>query len=101
MAALLITEGTVVAPRRVAVADILVRDGKIARVGKVAAQAEAFSARGLLVLPGAIDAHVHLALPVAGTQSTDGWASGTRAAAAGGVTTVVDFTLGSPDVPLP
>lgn len=48
-------------------------------------------ARGLLVLPGLIDPHVHLALGVGDTQTADGFVGGTRAAAFGGVTTVIDF----------
>ena len=54
-------------------------------------------ARGLLVFPGLIDAHTHMALPVAGTRSSDDFLSGSRAAAAGGVTTIVDFTVGAAD----
>lgn len=48
-----------------------------------------------------IDAHVHFALPVAGTTSADDFLSGSRAALAGGVTTFVDFTVGRADLPLP
>ncbi len=100
MAELLIAGGTVVTPRRVGAASVLVRDGRIVRVGKIGRRGETVSARGLLVLPGAIDAHVHFDLPVAGTRSADDFTSGTLAAAAGGVTTVVDFTIGSAEVPL-
>ncbi len=96
-----IVDGLVVTPRGTGTASVVVRDGRIARVGKARAAGEVVSARGLLVLPGAIDPHVHLDLPVAGTRSADDWRSGTLAAAAGGVTTVVDFTVGSPEVPLP
>jgi len=91
----------VVTPRRVGEGDVLVRDGRIARVGKLRARGKAVSAHGLIILPGAVDAHVHFALPVSGTRSADDFATGTQAAAAGGVTTVVDFTLGSSNIPLP
>lgn len=91
----------VVTPRGTRMADVVVREGRIARVGKVRAVGEVVAARYLVVLPGAVDAHVHLALPVGGTRSADDWRSGTLAAAAGGVTTVVDFTVGSPEVSLP
>lgn len=101
MNALAIAGGTVVTPRRIGKADVLVQGEKIARIGKVGRGIRRASARGLLVLPGAVDAHVHLDLPVAGTRSADGWRSGTLAAAAGGVTTVIDFTVGSAEVPLP
>lgn len=101
MSELRIVGGTVVTPRGARMTDVVVRDGRIARVGKARAGGRAVSARGLVVLPGAVDAHVHLDLPVAGIRSADDFASGTLAAAAGGVTTVVDFTLGSPEVSLP
>lgn len=101
MAELVLRGGTVVTPRRAGEGNVLVRDGRIVRIGKLRPRGEAVSARGLLVLPGAIDPHVHLDLPVAGTRSADDWRTGTLAAAAGGVTTVIDFTLGSPEVPLP
>jgi dihydropyrimidinase len=101
MAALLITEGTVVTSRRDGEADVLIRDGKIVRVGKARAVGEVVSAHGLLVLPGAVDAHVHLSLPVAGTRSADDFAIGTLAAAAGGVTTILDFTVGTPEKTIP
>ncbi len=96
----MIAGGTVVSPRGTRETDIVIRDGRITRLGKAHARGRSVSAHGLLVLPGAIDAHVHLDLPVADTRSADDWRSGTLAAAAGGVTTVVDFTIGSAEVPL-
>ena len=48
-------------------------------------------ARGRLVIPGGIDPHTHMELPVAGTVSRDTFESGTRAAAFGGTTTIIDF----------
>lgn len=101
MEELRIVGGRVVTKRGVREADLLIRDGLIARVGKVRAVGQAVLARGLVVLPGAIDAHVHLALPVAGTRSADDFQTGTLAAAAGGVTTIIDFTVGGPEVSLP
>ena len=50
-------------------------------------------ASGLLVLPGGIDAHTHLDMPFGGTTSADDFESGTRAAAIGGTTTIVDFAI--------
>ncbi len=97
---LVIKGARVVTPEGVGEADVLVRDGVIAGIGEFNGD-EVISARGLLLLPGAIDAHVHLALPVAGTRSADDFESGTLAAAAGGVTTIIDFTLGAPDKSLP
>jgi len=102
MGDLLIRGGEVVTARKTGVASVYVKDGKIARVGKFTKVAgEVVEASGLLVLPGVIDAHVHFALPVAGTRSADDFASGSLAAAAGGVTCFIDFTLGSPETSLP
>ncbi len=93
--------GTVVTSRKVGKADVLLRDGRVVRVGSGIRGGQAFSARGLVVLPGVVDAHVHLELPVGGTRSADDFLTGTRAAAAGGVTTVVDFTVGAQNLSLP
>lgn len=73
-------------------ANLGVRDGRITTVtqDKVRA-AEIVDARGLVVLPGIIDSHVHFALGVGASMTDDGFAAGSRAAAYGGVTTVVDF----------
>ncbi len=101
MGELRIRGGTVVTPKGPRRADLLVRDGRIVRVGRVPPGGRSWSAHGRIVFPGVIDAHVHLSLPVAGTRSADDFLSGTRAAAAGGVTTVVDFTLGAPETTLP
>ena len=100
MSELAIRGAKVVTPRGVREADVLIREGKIVRVGRVHRPGKVFSARGLVLLPGAIDAHVHLALPVAGTRSADDFESGTLAAAAGGVTTIVDFTVGRAELSL-
>lgn len=76
------------------VADIGIRDGKIQQVGRnlpASSGAEEIDAEGMYVMPGGIDVHVHLELPFCGTVSNDDFVTGTRAAAAGGVTTVIDF----------
>jgi allantoinase len=75
--------------------DILIRDGKISALvepGASDAQRE-IDAGGLLALPGVVDAHVHFNEP--GRTDWEGWASGSRAAAAGGTTTVLDMPLNS------
>lgn len=56
---------------------------------------EVIDATGLLVIPGAIDPHVHLEMPFMGTFSSDNYETGTRAALFGGTTTVIDFILQS------
>ncbi|HIE48012.1 TPA: hypothetical protein EYP84_03875, partial [Candidatus Bipolaricaulota bacterium] len=91
---LVIAGAKLVTPQGVRETDVLIREGRIARLGRAHRPRAAFSAQGLILLPGAIDAHVHLALPVAGTRSADDFATGTLAAAAGGVTTLIDFAYG-------
>jgi len=75
--------------------DILVRDGRIkALVEPGASSAEReIDARGLIALPGLVDAHVHFNEP--GRTDWEGWSTGSRAAAAGGTTTVLDMPLNS------
>ena len=91
---LVIAGGTVVTAADSYAADIGIRDGRIAQIGTGLTGAERIDAAGLLVLPGGIDAHVHLDQPTAdGTVMADGFASGTRSAAAGGNTTVLPFAL--------
>ena len=90
MAKLLIKNGRVVDPatRHDEIADVLIEEGKIAAVGPnlAAAGAETFDASGLVVAPGFIDMHVHLREP--GFEHSETIESGSRAAAAGGFTTV-------------
>lgn len=93
---LLIKNGTIVTATEKFKADIAVTDGKITAIGaniKGCEGAKIVDASGKLVLPGAIDAHTHLAMPFGGTISSDDYFSGTRAAACGGTTTVFDFVL--------
>ena len=93
---LLIKNGTVVNGSERFKADISVKDGKIVQIGADLAPsdgAKVVDAAGKLVLPGAIDAHTHLAMPFGGTISSDDYFAGTRAAACGGTTTVFDFVL--------
>ena len=70
-----------------------VEGGKIASISPnlVPSGAEVYDAEGKIVIPGGIDAHTHMELPVTGTTSADDFYSGTVAAACGGVTTIVDF----------
>lgn len=87
--------GTIVTAYEKYIADIGIKDGKIAVIGAdipSSENTEIIDATGKLVMPGMIDAHVHLSLPFGGTVSADTWQTGTRAAAAGGITTVVDFS---------
>lgn len=91
---------------------LLAVDGRIAALlpaGLAAADADALAARhravqvdggGLWLVPGGVDPHVHFALPVAGTVTADDFASGSRAAAAGGTTTFLDFVTPAPGASL-
>ena len=93
---LLIKNGTVVNGSESFKADVAVENGKITQIGTDIAptdNSKVVDASGKLVLPGAIDAHTHLAMPFGGTISSDDYFAGTRAAACGGTTTVFDFVL--------
>jgi allantoinase len=86
----------VVLPEGVRPAAILVRDGRIIRVGAYHEQAPAIpvlDAGPLVIMPGLVDTHVHVNEP--GRTAWEGFETGTKAAAAGGVTTVVDMPLNS------
>jgi dihydropyrimidinase len=76
-------------------ADVGVRGGRIVAVAeKLTDGARAIDASGLLVMPGGIDSHVHLAQPSGpGVKMADGFETGTRSAVAGGNTTVLPFAL--------
>ncbi|MCL2009783.1 MAG: dihydropyrimidinase [Synergistaceae bacterium] len=88
--------GTIVTQDDVFEGDLAILGEKIAAVGRELSADKILDVSGMVVLPGAIDPHVHMALPVqGGERSCDDFASGTMAAASGGVTTIIDFTVGS------
>ena len=90
----IIRGGTVVTAADTAVADVLVDGEEIAAVGTLGdVDAEVIDATGCFVLPGLIDNHTHMAMPFGGTHSIDDYDTGTRAAAAGGTTCIVDFVI--------
>jgi dihydropyrimidinase len=90
----LIRGGTVVTASHSSVADVLVDGEEIAAVGSLGdVDAEVVDASGCFVLPGLIDNHTHMAMPFGGTRSIDDYDTGTRAAAAGGTTCIVDFVI--------
>ena len=93
---LLVKNGRVVTAEGVDTADVAVKDGRVAallapHVREGVRAARVLDAEGKLVLPGAIDVHAHLNDP--GFTWREDFAHGTAAAAAGGVTTVVDMPL--------
>ncbi len=96
MATVLIQNGTIVNADATANADLLIEGTTIKeiRAGIPASSADkVVDARGLLLMPGGIDAHTHLDMPFGGSQSADDFLTGTRAAAIGGTTTIVDFAI--------
>ncbi len=94
----LIKNGTVITAEITRKADILVEDEFIRRIDEYIEDDEAtiVDASGLLVLPGGVDPHVHLELPMAGTISADDHYTGGKAAAFGGTTTMIDFVSQEP-----
>ncbi len=98
-ATLLIRGGTLVTPEDTFEADLLIQGERIKAIGHglpVARDTVVVDAEGCYVLPGVIDAHTHIALDTGIYQTPDDWFVGTRAAACGGVTTVVDFATQFP-----
>jgi dihydropyrimidinase len=82
-------------------ADVAISRGLISAVAPGLTGERTIDAAGKLVFPGVIDAHTHMALPVAGTRSGDDFHSGTVAAACGGVTAIIDFTVGTQETSIP
>jgi dihydropyrimidinase len=91
----LISGGTVVTADDEFRGDVLIEGETISAVGGVRAPegARVIDASGCFVLPGLIDNHTHLSMPFMGMMSSDDYDTGTRAAAAGGVTCLVDFAI--------
>jgi dihydropyrimidinase len=103
MSTILITGGTVVNATGTAQADVLVDGESIAAVLAPGSQLlgvdlagsvdRVIDATGRLVIPGGIDAHTHMELPFGGTNASDTFETGTRAAAWGGTTSIIDFAV--------
>jgi dihydropyrimidinase len=96
----LITNGTIVTADASYEADVLLDGETIAQIGRDLAAAgvtadDTIDAAGKWVIPGAIDVHTHMELPFGGTFAKDTFETGTRAAAFGGTTMVVDFAVQS------
>src|ERR1700685_1461022 len=92
----IIINGSVVTATDTCVADVAIADGKIAALGKDFPRENAtqvVDASGKYVFPGGIDVHTHLDMPFGGTTSADDFETGTRAAAFGGTTTLIDFAI--------
>jgi len=96
---LLIRGGTLVTPDGCFPGDVAIEDESIVAVGAGLRMEESYSvldARGCIVLPGLIDCHTHIALNTGLYQTADDWEIGTRTAACGGITTVVDYATQLP-----
>ena len=93
----LIKGGTIVNADATTTADVLVDGERIALIGAdLEVQADrTVDATGKWVIPGAIDVHTHMELPFGGTFAKDTFETGTRAAAFGGTTTIIDFAVQS------
>jgi dihydropyrimidinase len=97
---LVVEGGQVVTPEGVVAAEVVVAGEQVAglvapgRAGELAGPGTTrLDARGMLVLPGGVDVHTHLDMPLGELRSADSFASGTEAAVVGGTTTVVDFCV--------
>jgi dihydropyrimidinase len=94
---LLVRGGTIVSESAAMPGDLLIKGERVAARGAPGAFAamavdEVLDASGKMVLPGLIDPHLHLNSPFMGTISLHDYANGSRAAAYGGVTTIIDFS---------
>ncbi|HXQ97003.1 MAG TPA: amidohydrolase family protein, partial [Candidatus Limnocylindrales bacterium] len=93
---MLIRNGTVVTSKDSRPATIRIEGEHIKELGpnlKAAAGEQIIDATGMLVFPGGIDVHTHLDMPFGGTTSSDDFETGTKAAAFGGTTTLIDFAI--------
>lgn len=102
MGRMIVQNGLVVSETAVTKADVVIEGEQIAGVvrgARVEEGDEVIDATGMLVLPGIVDAHTHIKLDTGIYQTADTWEIGTKAAAAGGVTTVIDFANQIPGMP--
>lgn len=96
---ILISNGLVVTEEGVFPLDVLVQGQRIAALGQNVRSSQVdqvIDAEGCFVLPGVVDPHVHIQLDTGIYQTDDDWEIGTRVAAFGGVTTVIDFATQFP-----
>src|SRR3954469_13445538 len=92
---ILIQNGRIITASDDYVADVFIDGEAVTTIGKKldVKVDRVIDAKGKLVIPGAIDPHVHMELPFGGTVSSDSFETGTRAAAFGGTTSIIDFAI--------
>jgi dihydropyrimidinase len=93
---LIIKNGTLVTASDIYRADMGIKNQKISVIAdslEAERGCEVIDAKGMYILPGGIDVHVHLELPFCGSVSKDDFENGTKAAACGGLTTLIDYGI--------
>lgn len=95
MAEVLIKAGRIVTAVDDYVADILLKNGRIEAIARdiPVDSIETHDASGLIVMPGGVDVHTHMEFPLGSAETCDTFETGTRSAAFGGTTTIIDFAL--------
>lgn len=91
-----VRSGRIITGSSSSIADIGIRDGRVVAIGFDLVAPEVIDARGLTVVPGPLDVHTHFGNELSGTTTLDGYKTGSRAAALGGVTTFVNFVFQRP-----
>src|SRR5258708_1307731 len=92
----IMANGRIVTATDTFASDVAISRGKVAAIGEHLPRenaAQIIDAAGKYVMPGGIDVHTHLDMPFGGTTSSDDFETGTRAAAFGGTTTLIDFAI--------
>src|SRR6267142_5877604 len=92
----IIANGLVVTATDTYQSDVAINNGRITAIGQSLPRentTKIIDAAGKYVFPGGIDVHTHLDMPFGGTTSADDFETGTRAAAFGGTTTLIDFAI--------
>ncbi len=97
---LVIKNGHVVNADASFTADVAINGEIVAAIGQDLSGEREIDAAGKLVTPGAVDVHVHMELALPGVTSSDTFFTGTRAAAHGGTTTIIDFVECAPHEPM-
>ncbi len=90
---LVIKNGTIITASDRYKADIAIKDGKIIEIASSLDDPNTYDASGKILIPGGIDVHTHLDMPFGGTFSSDDFETGTKAAAIGGTTSIIDYAV--------